>query len=372
LKVLLIGKFVEPPFSEGEVNTVLNWSRALHQAGTNVTVLSLSSKYSGYQKIFGIHFEYVKTKGPRFQNNIIDLFSIQKEALNQLDFDVAHFASTADGVSSIPMLTLLKLQKHKIVNSYHTNLLVKSTRLFRNLMFNMMTVPSRRMRNNFLRRQVSPQKIRIIPPCVDENSFRPRDRFKIREQLGIERDSFTVFTTGHFKRGRLLAPLIHTIRELSDEGKKIQLLVGWTGLGDTEYISEIFSIARKNKIVKIIQPTDKINLYYNASDIYVLSADFDYVIETPLSLMEALSSGTPAIAFDINASSEIIKDGINGYVIRNKNFSEVKLKLNYLMGNMILLRELSRNARNLALNAYTYEKVGHQLLGLYRELVAIN
>lgn len=368
MKVLVIGQFIEPPFSEGIVNTVLNWSKAAHYAGADVKILSISSKYSGYHKVFDINFEYVKTERPRFQGSLIDLFSLQKETVKQLDSDVVHFAGNADGISSIPMLTILKLHRNKIINSYHTNHLVKSTSLFRNLMFDMTTVPSKRMFKTFTEKKIPPQKMRIIPPCVDTDKFRPRDKVKVREELGLQSNSFLIFTTGHFKRGRLLTPLIQTVHELANEGKNIQLLIGWTGHGETEHIQEILSIARNNKSVKIIAPTKYINLYYEASDIYVLTAGLDYVIETPLSIIEALSSGTPVITFDVNASSEIVRDGINGYLIRDGDFGEMKSKLNYLMNNTHLLKEFSTNARNLTLSKFSYKIVGEQLLSLYGEL----
>ena len=370
MKVLVIGQFLEPPFSEGVVNTVLNWSKAVHYAGANVSILSISSKYSGYHKIFDMDFEYIQTKNPRFQGNLTDWFALQREIVNQSrEFDIIHYASNADGISSVPMLTMLKLNKNKTVNSYHTDHLAKSTSLIRNLLFNMVTVPSKRMFNSFMRKKVSSQKMRIIPPCVDTELFRPRNKFEAREKLSLPEDSFLIFTTGHFKGGRRLFPLIHTINKLASKHENIGLLIGWTGHGEADSVKESFSIARKMEFVRIIPPTSRINLYYNAADVYILSASSDYVIETPMSIIEALSSGTPVITFDINAASEIIRNDINGYLIKNGNFNEMKLKLSHLMDNMHLSKEFSMNARNLALNNFSYNVVGEQLYNLYRELI---
>jgi len=370
LKVLIIGQFVEPPFSEGVVNAVLNWSKAVHYAGADVSILSISSKYSGHHKIFDIDFEYVKTKNPRFQGNLTDWFALQREIVNRSrEFDIVHYASNADGISSVPMLTLLKLDKNKTVNSYQTNRLAKSTFLLRNLLFDTVTIPSKRMFNFFIRKKVFPQKMRIIPPCVDTELFRPRNKFEAREKLGLPEDSFLILTTGHFRGGRRLISLINTINELANKQKNIRLLIGWTGHGEVDSIKETFNIVRKTESVKIIPPTTRINFYYNAADVYVLSAGADYVIEVPMSMIEALSSGMPVITFDINAASEIIRNDINGYVIENGNFNEMKLKLNHLMDNMHLSKEFSMNARNSVLNNFSYKVIGDQLYNLYRELI---
>jgi len=370
LKVLVVGQFIEPPFSEGKVNTVLNWSKALCDAGVDITIFSLSSKYSGYKKIFDIDFEYVKTKNPRFQENLADLFALHLEIINQSqEFDVIHFASNADGISSIPMLTLLKFNKNKIVNSYHNNRLNKSTFLLRKLLLDMITVPSKQIFNSFLQNKVSLEKMRKISSCVNTEVFKPIDRLKAREKLGLSEDSFLIFTTGHFRRGRRLIPLIQMVSELAKEQKNIQLLIGWTGHGEVDQIKKIFSIIKKTEFVEIIPPISYINLYYNAADVYILSARSEYVINAPMSLIEALSSGTPAISFDINAASEIIRNDVNGYLIKDGDFNEIKITLKYLMDNENILKDFSINARNTATNNFSYKVVGNQLSSLYRELV---
>jgi glycosyltransferase involved in cell wall biosynthesis len=370
LKVLLIGQFVEPPFAEGIINTLLNWAKAARHAGVDVSILSTSSKYSGRQNISGLTFEYIKTDHPHFEGNIVDLLSIQRESLKRYDFDIMHFGFSADHLPAIPALTLLKLQGHKIVNSYHTCHFARSYPLLRNFAFNAATVPSKRMLHIFMEKQIL-RDIKVIPPCVDENRFRPRDKHKIREQLGLEQEVFTVFTIGHFKRGRSIIKLIKIVDELTNQGNRIQLLVGWTGHGEIDYVTEVFK-AVDNKLVKIIPPTEKINLYYNASDVYVLSANLDYVIEAPLSLIEASFSGIPTMAFNINAVSEIIQDGRTGYVIKDNNFAILKSRLNQLMKDARLSEELSRNSRDMATKTFSYERIGGQLCTLYRELVNFN
>jgi glycosyltransferase involved in cell wall biosynthesis len=369
MKALVVGHFVEPPFSEGEVNVVLNWSKALQSVGASVKILSLNSKCSGNMKMSGVEFEYVRTTNPRFQNSLKDMFSLQARALSQNDFDIVHFASNVEGALSIPLLTFLKLEGFKIVNSYHVNNPTKSTFIFDNLIFDMVTLPSKRMYRHFLEHKISRNRMRLVPPCVDENFFCPRDKLRAREKLGISCDSFVLFTTGHFKPGRLIIPLIGQIQELSSSGKNITLIVGWTGHGEEECIREIFSLAHENKSIRIVPPTNLVNLYYNASDLYVLSAQSDSVIETPLSLIESMSSGTPALGFDVNASSEIIRNGVNGFLFRSGDFGGIGSAINQLMSNPRILAELSQNARKYALQNNSYAKVGRQLLDLLKEIV---
>jgi glycosyltransferase involved in cell wall biosynthesis len=368
MKTLIVGQSVEPPFSEGGINVILNWSRALACLGSSVTVLSTSSKLSGHRKILGVDFEFVKTKRPRFQDNLFDLFSLQERSISLHEYDIMHFASNAQGYSYIPALLISKLRGNKIINSYLVNQFKKTTLIYGNLFFDRITLPSRRMFQTFSDHKLQQQKLRLIRPCVNEKEFFPRNKNELREKFGLSNSSFVVFTTGHFKRGRSLVPLIHSICNLVKRGQEIELLIGWTGHGEAESIAEIFLLAKKHKFLKIIPPTRNINLFYGASDIYVLSASSNYVIETPLSLIEALLSGTPAISFDVNASQEIIEDRVNGFILRKGDFSDLESKLGYLANDTSMLSSFSQKARELALKRYSYEIIGNQLLRLYNEL----
>jgi glycosyltransferase involved in cell wall biosynthesis len=367
MKILIVGQFIDPPFAEGVTNVILNWSKALSKANVDVQVLSSSSKLSGHHHFFGVNFEYVKTKNPRFQSTISDLFAFQRAVKKRSKmFDIVHYTSTADSLSYIPILALQKLDNNKIVNSYHTTRDV-SPYFFKNILFDAFTVPSKRMFDLFY--QKIPQKMRIISPCVDNDLFQPRNKNLAREKLGLSKEDFVIFTVGHFKRGRGLLSLVEKVEELREKRKNIQLLIGWTGHGTEGDINEAFATFKKKKFVQVIPPTDLIHLYYNATDIYVLSATFDHVIEMPMSLIEALSSGVPALSFNINAVPEIIENNVNGYLIEDGNFNQMKIKIRQLVEDESLLETFSKNARNSIMNRFSYEVVENQLENLYVKLM---
>lgn len=369
MKILIVGTFIEPPFAEGVTNVILNWSRALSEANVNIQILSLSSKHSGQHQFFGIDFEYVKTKNPCFQRTLSDLFALHRAVINlSKRFDIVHYALNIDCISSLPSLSFLKIKKCRTINSYHTDSLGNLTYFFRNILFDAFTVPSKRMFNLF-KQKINLQKMRVIPPSVDTDLFQPRDKIQAREKLNIPKDGFVIFTVGHFKRGRRLLQFVQTFEELAKIHKKIRLLIGWTGYGNEGDIQDAFTTFKQKDSVTIVPPTDLINLYYNAVDVYVLTAQSDYVIETPMSLIEALSSGVPTLSFDINAAPEIIENGFNGYLIEDGNFKKMETTINQLIEDESLRKELSRNARNSILNHFSYKTVGHQLKSLYSKLI---
>jgi glycosyltransferase involved in cell wall biosynthesis len=369
LEVLIVGPLINSSAIAGEINTALNWAKSVRSISSHVEVLCLSPTYSGRCRIYDLDIECVSTE--QRIPTLRDLFKLQKEIVKKVrDFDVVHFAVSADGISFTPMLSLLKLARRKIINSYLSLPLEKYTFLNRMVLFDLLTVTSKRILYFFVQEQKSRREIEVIPPCVDTNFFKPRDRFTIREMMNLPQDHFLIFTLGHFRLGRRITSLIKIVDELRREYKNLMLIVGWTGYGDVNTTNEILSLSEQKRFIKIIPPSSNINLYYNAADIYVLTSKSDSVIEVPISIIEALSSGIPVITFDVNAVSEIVKHGFNGYLVEDGNFREMKLKIAQLINDPSLLKYFSINARSFALNNFSYDIIGHKLYEAYRKVMA--
>ena len=70
---------------------------------------------------------------------------------------------------------------------------------------------------------------------------------------------------------------------------------------------------------------------YNLSGAYVYAGESD---AQPLSLIEALSHGIPAVAYDINyGPKDVIKDGRNGYLVKNGAVNQLVTALTKVLEN---------------------------------------
>lgn len=77
-----------------------------------------------------------------------------------------------------------------------------------------------------------------------------------------------------------------------------------------------------------------------------------------LVLLEAMDYGIPCLSFDsAKGSLDIIEDGKDGYIIKNRDLDQMANKLVELLNNPS--KELSKNAKDKA-NSYSYENVRKQ------------
>ena len=104
-------------------------------------------------------------------------------------------------------------------------------------------------------------------------------------------------------------------------------------------------IAKKglNDRISIIPSSNMIVEEYLNTSVYLMTSRTEGL---PMVLLEAQACGLPIISFNCETGpSEIINDGIDGYLIDNYNIDEMSKKLSLLCSNFNKRKEFGRNAR---------------------------
>jgi glycosyltransferase involved in cell wall biosynthesis len=84
----------------------------------------------------------------------------------------------------------------------------------------------------------------------------------------------------------------------------------------------------------------------------------------PASVPESLATGTPVFSNNIGMSTDLIKDGFNGYLLSMKPHNDVIL-FNQILNKGGLLNQLESGARESKNELITWEEVAHEHLSLY-------
>ncbi len=93
--------------------------------------------------------------------------------------------------------------------------------------------------------------------------------------------------------------------------------------------------------------------FYNRGNAYIVASTID---GTPNPALEAASCGRSIISNHIGNMPEFIEDGVNGFLIpfEIKAYAE---KLQFLMDNRKVAREMGQNARETVLKEWTWDKI---------------
>ncbi|ESU22444.1 glycosyltransferase [Flavobacterium enshiense DK69] len=162
-----------------------------------------------------------------------------------------------------------------------------------------------------------------------------------------------------YKNVKQFDKLIETYLESELPKKNIHLIL----VGDGE---------RRNEIEKIAGNHPKIHFagFQQNPYPYLKNALFLIVCSKyegfPMSVIEAMSCGTPVLAFDgISGPNEVIIDGKNGLLAENQNFEDLKTKMNLLVNDAGLYQNCKERTLS-SVEQFSIDKIGKQWLDLMK------
>ena len=104
---------------------------------------------------------------------------------------------------------------------------------------------------------------------------------------------------------------------------------------------------------------EEMNLFYNKADAYVVASTID---GTPNPALEAAACGKPIIANEIGNMPDFIRDGENGFLLKEMKINKYAQKLMWMKRNQKRTFEMGQEARGTVERDWTWEKVvnGHE------------
>lgn len=136
----------------------------------------------------------------------------------------------------------------------------------------------------------------------------------LRNKYKINKKDKVIILVSNFEKRKNIKALLNIIPNFQNQ--KIKFLV----VGDGNYKKDINSFKKiyRNKIILSgFVDIKKISEFYSISDLFILLSTYD---PSPKTLNEALNFGIPCIVSrQIGTSKDLIKNGINGFVLDNSN-----------------------------------------------------
>ncbi len=152
--------------------------------------------------------------------------------------------------------------------------------------------------------------------------------------------SRTILTIGRLAAQKNQQLLIKAFSNLDTDDWTIKMI----GIGKkkNELLALIQQLGLGNKI-EIIEPKENIADYYNKAGIFAFTSVYEGL---PNALIEAMHFGLPCISTDCDfGPSELIENGVNGYLVPMDNQKCFEEKLNALMTNENIRGQFSEKAK---------------------------
>lgn len=113
----------------------------------------------------------------------------------------------------------------------------------------------------------------------------------------------------------------------------------------------------------------RIESLISAMDICVLAT---FTEGTSNSLLEYMALGKPVVATRGGGTEELINDGIEGYLVNQRDPGMMADRINFLLNNYGLREKLGAAARTRILEAFSIERMVNDYVGLYRKVTGMS
>ncbi|MFV1977062.1 MAG: glycosyltransferase family 4 protein [Candidatus Scalindua sp.] len=189
-------------------------------------------------------------------------------------------------------------------------------------------------------------------------------RASIRNELGISDHSIVFLYLGRLSRDKGILDLVHAFSDLSGKYKDIHLVI--IGPDEDNLQAEIVKIgANSKKKIHLMGYTDIPQEYMAAADIFCLPSyreGFGNVI------IEAASTGIPAIGCNIYGVKDAIQEGITGLLYEPRNINELESKMQTLIDDPDLRKRMGKKASEYTRKNFNEHDVVIAQKGYYEEL----
>ncbi|CAD6492196.1 MAG: D-inositol-3-phosphate glycosyltransferase [Candidatus Argoarchaeum ethanivorans] len=216
----------------------------------------------------------------------------------------------------------------------------------------------------YLKLGVPVEKIFTCPQCAIDYSRTPTK--DLREELGLE-DKKIILFVGRIVRMKGLDYLIKSFALLENIMDNVVLVV----VGDGPYRKECEYLAKELGDENIIFSgfQDKMRAsYYKTCDVFVLPSILfgDEYEAWGLVINEAMAFGKPIITTDaVGAADDLVKEGYNGYAVKNKSVEELHETLYKIISNPGLAKMMGENSRRIFEEINDYEN----MFGIFRDAI---
>lgn len=179
---------------------------------------------------------------------------------------------------------------------------------------------------NFIERskgKISAEKARQFPTRYDATIFKVKDKANLRLKYGIDTNTILYVTVGRLNWFKGWKFMIDCLCKLDNPQSKLIFI------GDGEDDEKIQDYIKRMGIEDRIQLLGRKALgviadYLNMSDAFIMGS---YKEGWSTALVEAVACGTPCVVTEFSSAEDMIEDGVNGWVIKERNEDEFTQRL---------------------------------------------
>lgn len=196
---------------------------------------------------------------------------------------------------------------------------------------------------------------------------------KLKKELEIKNKDIVVLGVGRLVAKKGFRYLVEASKIIDKKEKNLVYVI----VGDGDERKYLEDLARKLGVYekfRFVGSIDYKNLiyYYNLADIFILPSVRDEkgnLDDQSVSVIEAMSCGTPVITTDFPGYRSVIDDGRSGYLVKEKDYKKISERIVFLAINKRKRNEMGRIERKEVVEKFSWGAIGVSYTNLFSMLI---
>lgn len=174
---------------------------------------------------------------------------------------------------------------------------------------------------------------------------------------------FSIGSCGRFVPVKDYPLIVEIAKEMTLKSKHISFEIAGEGPEWIKVKDLVERYSLENFYLK--KHLDDISTFYKGLSLYLNTSIHEGI---PMSVLESMAHGLPIVAPNVGGFSEIIEDGVQGYLIEDRDPKKFSGKCIKLFEDKKLLKKMSEAAREKVVQNFSVDKMIKQYYDLYEKL----
>lgn len=214
-----------------------------------------------------------------------------------------------------------------------------------------------------------PEAVSVIPCGVNQDLFRPVDRRKARNRLGIDNDENVILYVGRVEPLKGIDRLIRTTAWL-EKRIPVKLLIVGGDDPDHPQMKQVKALVEKLEIDDCVGFAGRVDqkdlpYYYSAADALVVASLYE---SFGLVALEAMSCGTPVVSTEVGGMRTLVRHGETGCLVRDDTVSGMGHSILDILNHPRTYARRSQAIRN-SISRFSWEHIAASMVEGYADLV---
>jgi len=210
------------------------------------------------------------------------------------------------------------------------------------------------------------KKIHVRPMGLDTKLFNPDKKTStLKEELGII-GPFLLFV-GSLIKTKGIEQLVEAIPEIVKVFNNLKLVVVGLGNMRTKLIEKAKELGIDKNVIFIGEiPNRELPKYFATANLLILPS---FTEGLPVSIMEALSSGTIVLVSPLEPLRDLVTENETGFFIKEITTAEISQKVIYILKNIDNQNSIKINARKKIVEKYDWEITKNHFAKIYLNML---